>query len=96
VLFARSDVFNMASRIPEIQLWIAFASAYTQQGIKCNAETKQLYPKRLTQWSSKYHYFLDSGREKVPAFFYLIPHIIDEVYIRHTISSTLARSDSHS
>jgi len=26
----RSDIFNMTSRIPEIELWIAFVSACTQ------------------------------------------------------------------
>jgi hypothetical protein len=35
-------------------------------------------------------------RERIPIFFHLIPHIIEEVYIRHTIGLTLARSDSHS
>jgi hypothetical protein len=41
-LFSRCDIFNMISRITEVQPWITFVSVLTHLGIKHNTETKAI------------------------------------------------------
>ena len=46
-----SGIFNMISRIPELQLCTAFVLVCTQLGIKHNAQMTELHPKLVQRTS---------------------------------------------
>jgi hypothetical protein len=71
--FSRPGIFNMISRISELQPCAAFVLVWTQLGIKHNGTSSQDGPKNISIF----------WRKDGPLYiFHLIPHIINRVYIK--------------
>jgi len=79
-----SGIFNMISRIPELQLCTAFVLVCTQLGIKHNAQMTELHPKLVQRTS------LSLGGKMDQVFmhgFHLTPHILNR-FILNTCAGT--------
>jgi hypothetical protein len=77
-LLSETCLFNKKSRTPVLRPLISFVVSRTQSVSDRNADTRKLYPPRLTQGTIVHRYFCEGGQARFPALSsYITPHTLD-------------------